>query len=248
MMSAERYPIVLGINRPPSPAGGTSARSKGGAGASGSSSSAGGQTKLSAEERVKILERDGYTCRCCGLKSKKYQEILYKNMRTDDISPENLLTVCIFCHQCFHLDQVSKMRSGILIWLPEIDQATLHHIARAIYVARISQGPIAEAARKSLDILMSLREEAKRRIQTDEPYILATVLRDYLGEKHYGARDKKLEGLRLFPLDRRIIKEADLEFNQFPQILAYWRSKDGPFGGKAPTQWVSIYQQLAQAA
>ena len=61
-------------------------------------------------------------------------------------------------------------------------------------------------------------------------------------------RKKKLDGVRIFPLDRRIIKEAELEFNQFPQILAYWRSKAGPFGGKAPTQWISLYQDLANAA
>ena len=111
-------------------------------------------------------------------------------------------------------------------------------------MARISQGPVAEAARKSLDIIMSRREEAKNRISTDDPYILSTVMRDYLGAKSYKDRMVKLKGIRLFPLDRRIIKEADLEFNQFPQILAYWRSKDGPFGGKAPPQWVSIYQNL----
>ena len=140
------------------------------------------------------------------------------------------------------------MRSGVLLWLPEIEQHQLHHIARAIYVARISQGPVAEAARTSLDTLMERREEAKRRISTDDPYILATILSDYLGPQHYQMREKKLNGIRLFPLDRRIIKESDLEFNQFPQILAYWRSKDGPFGGKAPQQWISIYQEIAKKA
>ena len=140
------------------------------------------------------------------------------------------------------------MLSGALIWLPEIPQYRLSHIARAIYVARISQGPASEAAREVLDILMERREEVKKRIHTDDPYILATVLQDYLGPKHYYARKKKLDGIRLFPLDRRIIKEADLEFNQFPQILAYWRSKNGPFGGKVPQKWISIYQKAIRAA
>ena len=45
-----------------------------------------------------------------------------------------------------------------------------------------------------------------------------------------------------------IIKEGDLEFNQFPQILAFWRSKDGPFGGKVPNQWKNIYAQIDSAA
>lgn len=200
--------------------------------------------KISNEDKQKIFERDKYSCQYCGFTSKKYQEIHHLNGNIADHKEKNLTTACVFCLQCFNLEKVSDMRSGVLLWLPEIEQQELHHIARSIYVARISQGPVAEAARKSLDIIMSRREEVKKRISTDDPYILSTVLRDYLGPKAYKGKDAKLNGVRLFPLDRRIIKEADLEFNQFPQILAYWRSKDGPFGGKAPPQWISIYQDL----
>jgi len=203
-----------------------------------------GGGKVPNELKQKIFERDNHSCQYCGFTAKKYQEIYHLNHDTGDHREKNLVTACIFCHQCFQLEKVSDMRSGVLLWLPEIEQRELHHIARSIYVARISQGPVAEAARKSLDVIMSRREEVKNRISTDDPYILSTVLRDYLGPQSYKARMGKLNGVRLFPLDRRIIKEADLEFNQFPQILAYWRSKDGPFGGKAPPQWISMYQEL----
>jgi intracellular multiplication protein IcmJ len=239
-------PVTLGIARPAPKAPGAS-KGKGGAGKAGSVSLP-ADKKIPPALKQKIFERDGYGCRCCGFKSKKYQEVLFRNHDHTDHSEGNLATVCIFCHQCFNMDEVNNMRSGVLLWLPEIEQRQLHHIARAIYVARISQGPVAEAARRSLDALMERREEAKRRISTDDPYILSMVMRDYLGYKHYMARDKKLAGVRLFPLDRRIIKEADLEFNQFPQILAYWRSKDGPFGGKTPQQWLSIYQEITAKA
>ena len=140
------------------------------------------------------------------------------------------------------------MRSGVLLWLPEISQTDLHHMARAIYVARISQGPIAEAARRALDALMKRREAVRARIGTDDPYILSIVLKDYLSDGHYKGRAEKIDGIRLFPLDRRIIKEADLEFNQFPQILAYWRSKEGPFGNRTPQKWFDIYHQVKNAA
>lgn len=202
---------------------------------------------LTKELKQKIFERDSYVCSCCGFQSKKYQEVLHANGNIVDNSEANLKTVCIFCHQCFHLDDVSTMRSGVLLWLPEIKQTDLHHIARAIYVARISQGPIADAARVALDALMKRRESIRSRISTDDPFILASVLKDYLTDNHYSTRSQKLEGVRLFPLDRRIIKEADLEFNQFPQILAYWRSKDGPFGGKAPQKWFDIFHQVNAA-
>lgn len=236
-MSA-KLKCTLGIARPI----GKAKTIKTGAGSSGSSSS----DKIPNELKQKIFTRDDHTCQSCGFVSQKYQEIHFLNSNKNDHREANLATVCIFCHQCFNLENVSSMRSGVLIWLPEMDQTRLNHIARAIYVARISQGPMADAARKSLDILMGRREEAKNRLGTDDPYILSEVLQDYLGDKHYHHRDKKLEGLRLFPLDRRIIKEADLEFNQFPQILAYWRSKNGPFGGKTPPQWISIYKKITQ--
>lgn len=201
------------------------------------------QDSVPAELKQKILERDDYSCQFCGFKAKKYQNIHFINGITTDTRPENMATSCIFCHQCSELDKVGSMRSGVLIWLPEIDQAELHNMVRAIYVARISQGPMADAARRSLDVLIKRRETVKERLGTDDPFILATVLKDYVSNKSYEIRDQKLDGVRLFPLDRRIIKEADLEFNQFPQILAYWRSKDGPFGGMPPKNWPEIYQE-----
>ncbi len=236
------HPISLGISRKV----GNLTKTKNGARSTGSVSSV--SDTISKELKQKIFARDNDTCQCCGFQAKKYQEILFLNNDKTDFSEDNLKTACIFCHQCFNLDKISTMRSGVLLWLPEIQQADLHHIARAIYVARISQGPIAEAARKSLDSLMTRREAVRERIGTDDPYILSTVLSDYLTDAHYKNRDKKIEGIRLFPLDRRIIKETDLEFNQFPQILAYWRSKGGPFGGKIPKKWFDIYHQIQKAA
>jgi intracellular multiplication protein IcmJ len=227
----KKLPITLGIAR--------SARSPH------SSGSGGG---LSSELKQKIFDRDKNKCRCCLFEAKKYQDILFLNGNAADQRPENMATTCIFCQQCFQIDKVSGMKSGVLVWLPEIPQDSLHHIARAIYVARISQGPMAESARASLDILMKRREEMRHRLGTDDPYILSAVLKDYIGPKAYELRRQKLDGVRLFPLDRRIIKEADLEFNQFPQILAYWRSKDGPFGGKIPKTWVKMYKTIHEAA
>lgn len=205
-------------------------------------------SELKAEIRSKVFERDDNTCQCCGFQSQKYQDVLFKNANQTDHRLDNLATACIFCHQCFNLDSVNAMRSGVLIWLPEIDQAMLHHVTRAIYVARISQGPVANAARQALDILLRRREDARHRLGTDDPYILTNVMRDYLTDRYYGMRKAKLEGVRLFPLDRRIIREADLEFNQFPQILAYWRSKDGPFGGRLPAQWVDLLIDIRGSA
>ncbi|MFA7276857.1 MAG: type IV secretion protein DotN [Pseudobdellovibrionaceae bacterium] len=226
-------PLTLGIARP-----------------SGNSASKGRKANLGANASVltpeikrTVFERDSHTCQCCGFRAEKYQEVHFRDQDRRNLSMDNMVTTCIFCHHCYNLDLATQMRSGVLVWLPEISQIDLHHIMRAVYVARISQGPMTEAARTTLDAIMTRREEVRRRIHTDDPYVLTAVLRDFLTGKYYAERNEKLEGVRLFPLDRRLIREADLEFNQFPQILAYWRSKDGPFGGRAPTLWTSLFRE-----
>lgn len=200
--------------------------------------------KASEETRNAVLQRDNHTCRYCGFESRKYQEINYIGKTGKATGLDDYATACTFCHQCFHMERVERMQSGAIIWLPEIGQAALHHVCRAIYVARISQGPMADAARDALEALLARKEEAQNRLGTDSPRILATVLQDFLEAREYKDRLTKLKGFRILPLDRRIIKEGDLEFNQFPQILAFWRSKDGPFGETPPRRWVNLFYDL----
>lgn len=206
------------------------------------------ETALPEDARLSILERDQHCCQYCGFHSKQYQKIRPVDGNPKNLDTANWVTACIFCDQCFDIEKVADMRSGTLIWLPEISQTDLHHIARAIYVARITQGPLAEGARKAYDVLMQRRNAARDRIHTDDPFILATVMKDYISKRHYEASAKKLEGIRLLPLDRRIDKEGELEFNRFPQILAYWRSKDGPFGITPPNSWLKLYKETADLA
>jgi len=200
--------------------------------------------KIADDVKQQVLQRDDNTCRYCGFQSKKYQEANFIGKGDKAAGAGDYATACTFCHQCFHIERVDRMQSGAVIWLPEIGQAALHHLCRAIYVARISQGPMADAARDAMEALLARKEESKNRLGTDSPKILATVLQDFLEVSEYKGRMNKLKGFRLLPLDRRIIKEGDLEFNQFPQILAYWRSKDGPFGELPPRHWVKTFYDL----
>ena len=194
------------------------------------------------EMKAKILDRDNHTCRYCGFSANKYLEPNFVG-KTKDKTPDNYVT---FCWQCFHIDKIERMQSGAVIWLPEIGQAALNHICRAIYIARISQGPMADAARDALEALMAQKEEARARLGTDSPKILASVLQDFLETDEYKLRLTKLKGFRILPLDRRIIREGELEFNQFPQILAYWRSKEGPFGELPPRYWAELFFKTRQ--
>ena len=208
---------------------------------------------IKSETKEKIFERDNHTCRYCGFKSAKYNEVNFiaqahkdkKNPRKDMVL-DNYATACCFCYQSMHLEKIDRMQSGALIWLPEIGQAALNHICRAIYVARISRGPMADAAKDSLEALLARKEEAKKRLGTDSPKMLASILMEFLELKEYKLREEKLKGFCILPLDKRIVQEGELEFNQFPQMLAYWRSKDGPFGSFPPGDWAKSFFEVQE--
>jgi intracellular multiplication protein IcmJ len=171
-----------------------------------------------------VVERDRFTCRVCAFRSSKFQQVMILGGSGKD--PELLATACIFCHQSFHLDWVPVLRSGVFIWLPEVDQAKLHHIAREVYVHRQRKGDI--AARRALDHLMSRRNAARELLGTESLDEVVSIVRENAGRLE--AVGDRLAGLRLMPLDRRILRRGQIEFNQFPQILQYWRSKEGPMG------------------
>jgi intracellular multiplication protein IcmJ len=187
----------------------------------------------------RTLEKDKYTCRYCGFASQQFQKAMPKDW-VGDYADSELVTACAFCEQCFALDTVGAMGSGTLVWLPEISQAALHHIARAVYGARALGEKLPQkmhsAAQRAFDVLLHARGEAKRRIGTDDPAVLASVLLEAVDEKTYKRRGEKLQGLRLLPLDRRITGQGS-DPDQFPKMVSYWTSSEGPLGNVSPEKW-----------
>ncbi|MBI1273804.1 MAG: type IV secretion protein DotN [Alphaproteobacteria bacterium] len=184
-----------------------------------------------------ILRRDDYTCQYCGFRSSRFQRVIPRDWAAADTSASNLVTACTFCEQCFALETVTAMGSGSLLWLPEISQADLNHIARAIYVAKAEDSGLATAADSALEALKARRSDIKRRIGGDDPMILATVLLENLEDDEYRKRGEKLDGVRLLPLDKRVVAGRTGDINQFPAMLNYWRSADGPFGQIPSDSW-----------
>lgn len=201
----------------------------------------------SAALRSRVMARDNYSCVFCGFKSERFQEI--RPLNIDGVArgskPDDWVTACHMCDQCLSLERVGMMGEGMLIWLPEITQPELNHLIRALYVARASEGEVGETAKQGLEALKGRRDEAKRRLGTDDPMILATVFADQLTETEYQERMDRLEGIRLFSLDRRIQRTASGEVDRFPDMLAYWRSKNGPYGNTPPANWRNLLDRLA---
>jgi len=132
----------------------------------------------------------------------------------------------------------------MLVWLPEISQTDLNHIMRAIYVLRGTKHHLAETASRVHEALVTRRAEAKKRLGSDDPLLLATVLSENLTEAEYTKRAAKLEGIRLVPADRWLVRGRGGYTDHFQQILKYWRSPEGPFGNFSPEKLESMLNSV----
>lgn len=193
----------------------------------------------------KTLRRDDHTCRFCGFKALQYQRVIpYAD--TGDGLP--FVTACTFCEQTLFLDRAGLMGTGVLIWLPEIGAAELNHIARAIYVAKASSNPMTESAARAYDALIARRADAKKRLGSDDSLLLATILHESLSQDEARHAVGKLEGIRVLPLDKHVMRDSKGESNKFGQIVKYWVSADGPFGKLPTAKWAEMFQTASSAA
>jgi intracellular multiplication protein IcmJ len=174
-----------------------------------------------------VQARDHNTCQFCGFRSERYQLTVALDLCGRDLS--KIVTACIFCEQVVYLEKAVAQRSGVLVWLPELSQAQLNRTATAIYVCRLMGGAPGSMARTILNIVMERRTEARDALGSDNPVDLVARLRATGGGP---PTVDTPHGLRLFPLDRRIRVFDNLEFNEFPQIHAFWRSMGGPVPGE----------------
>jgi hypothetical protein len=198
----------------------------------------GGIKPPSKSDIEKILKRDDFGCRFCGFRAVQYQRVVP--------IAEGLVTACIFCEQVASLERTALIGGGVLVWLPEITQVELNHIIRAIYVARASEGSdVATLATRALDALMLRRAEAKKRLGSDDPFVLATVLQENLTNGEYAAALPKLEGIRLLALDKHMVHGRFGDFDGFPQIVQFWRSSQGPFSALPVDEWKSMLTKVA---
>ena len=212
------------------------------------------------DQSTKTLKRDDYTCRFCGFRSTQYQRTIPFTVKGNDLP---FVTACTFCEQCVFLDRAGAMGSGQLIWLPEMTQIELNHLARSLYIARAKlpesatdpkkADPEAEvampndhshdmvaAANRAHTALMSRRSDAKRRLGSDDPMSLATIMHESLSDDDLKNLSGKLDGVRLMPLEKYLVRTARGDVNQFPKMVQFWRSEAGPYGKMPPDKWPEL--------
>ena len=183
--------------------------------------------------RPKILSRDKNTCRYCGFVSPKWQEIHHLNDNHQDSSPDNLATVCPFCHQCFHLGLAGSTSGGVLIWLPELTQAELNHLARAAFIAMRDEGcklfASASALMTALETRAAFLDNHFTPMASDPAFLGQAFLK--MSKDDYGKRGETLKNIKLLPNRSR-----------FEPQIKYW--SESVYRDLSPETWDRLVKSV----
>jgi len=194
---------------------------------------------LSKTESEEVLRRDNHTCLFCGFRSTQFQRAVPFE--------GNGVTVCSFCEQVLELERAGLMGGGLLIWLPEISQTELNHIARSAYIAKSESGEMADAANRAIEALTARRIDAKKRLGTDDPLLLATVMRENLNDRERKSASSKLDGIRLLPFDKHMVRKNGKDINGFSQMVTFWKSANGPYANIPSKEWGAMFAKVSSS-
>lgn len=187
--------------------------------------------------RPKVLERDKHTCRFCGFKAQKWQEVHHINDDHTNLTLSNLATACAFCHQCFHLGLAGSTAGGSLIWLPEMSQIELNHLCRALFVAMMDDKGKVYAAASGLYMSLESRGvfmEQHFAAGASDPGVMGQAFLKMKPEA-YLKRADFLKNIRLLPHRSR-----------FEPQVKYWA--EVVFRDLPPETWDRLIQDGALAA
>ncbi|WP_205299909.1 HNH endonuclease [Pantoea sp. Tr-811] len=179
------------------------------------------QRKLSSEAysklRTSVWQRDNYTCRFCGFKSAKYQELHALDGNADNCTKENLITACNLCRQVHHLGACAMNDTGFFVAVQELTQTEINHIARCIYVCERLEDVAANEKLTSLLAAFKFRgNDTLKEVFGGEVITVLGVAetlasKTLVSDEEYERRAEWLAPLRLFPT-KQAFKDGQLEY------------------------------------
>lgn len=187
-----------------------------------------------------VWKRDDYKCHFCDFRSLKHQEIHHLNEDHSDNSPDNLVTVCPLCHQSSHLDSMSLVNGGRIIWLPEMSQQELNYICRSAFLAseyvQNSKEKDKSAIFKMAKIIESSFEERAAVVEqhiyqgASDPATFASALMDFEKDM-YEDRSEYVKNFKLLHFQTR-----------YPVQTKYWSRET--FKGIPVESWLNLVPRV----
>lgn len=200
-----------------------------------------------AYDRVRLdaLRRDAHTCQYCGFTSpgdpgaktgsyaiSGYLEVHHKDDNHRNNKVTNLVTVCPFCHQVFHVGNAGHRAAAQVVWCPWINQATVNILSNIAAIS-ISRGGALAATGRAWFTWMSQTQSQAAQVYGDailDVSNLGMALMDCAqrGSPGWSHRERSLAALRLIP--RRDVFESAVQW----WSQSAWRPDE---------QWESVLQE-----
>ena len=202
-----------------------------------------------ARVRLDVLRRDAYTCRYCGFTShgdpqahpgsyaiSGYLEVHHKDDNHRNNRPDNLITVCPFCHQVFHVGNAGHRAAAQITWCPWLPQNAVNLLCNIAAIAIARQGRYAAAGQAWFQWLGQLQAQSAH-VYGDaimDASNLGMALMACAGSRSPGwvHRAEATAALRLIP--RRDVYEA---------AIRWWADK----AWRPEEQWESVLDQWTKA-
>lgn len=213
--------------------------------------------RLEAEEgftrvRRDVLIRDEYTCRYCSfvtipqkgagmstLLASGYLEVHHLDDDHQNNLPENLLSVCPFCHQVFHLGLAGRLGRARIIYLPVLSQAHLNLLVNCAAVAVVRGGEFKDDALALMQLLEALEGVAASVFcrGVEKPEILASALAGLhrSDPRLYAQRMRALGPLRVLPTPAA-----------FQEAVSYWSKETWFMDSEWEDGWKNIYDHYCK--
>ena len=210
--------------------------------------------------KKKVLSRDRYTCRYCEMRTLQeadenlngtiikgryagYFEVHHIDDDHHNNRPENLLTVCPFCHSVFHCGNAGHRESGSIIWAPWITQEDLNATIHGLFILMTFEHPtpadlkkaeesrtqdqlksyaeVGRLARERYEVLQSFSDLAEQHIgagmSNAETLGEALMVLARSNEKAYERRAVFLKGARFLP-----------DYGYYAKAARYWARANNP--------------------
>ncbi len=220
-----------------------------------------GSTDADAEFQIvrrNALDRDDYTCALCKFKAAKWQEVHHVNDDHSDNTLSNLMTVCSFCHMCQHIGLAGRNEEAVLVWLPEIPQATLHHLVRTILVgqrwaetatqARAARAEVvkqaqatAAGANRLMGELRAREDQAEQMMGTSDLLEIANIMLA-TPDDVYERRHEFLHGFRMLPLGVRFNDGSRGKEDVMAKMVDSWMEPGGAYVNLRPQSWLTLFK------
>lgn len=129
--------------------------------------------------RDRILKRDRDTCQGadCGSRSRHHMELHHISGDHDDQHDGNLATLCPWCHLVFHLPTATHLRSGDIVWLPQVPQGVVSRISILCHIALADTAHPWHAMARQIESEMATRADlAAAELDIRDPERLAEAI------------------------------------------------------------------------